>query len=105
MKTFSPGLINPSSRLRDLFNGSGVVAQAPRLVGQARVVGALARDRGRQLVVLAPCSQRGEQPAIADERVQRNHADDQQQEHAADASGWRAIRALSGLFLVVRSEY
>jgi periplasmic divalent cation tolerance protein len=88
----------------DFFNGPGIVAKAPRLVGQPRILGALARDCRRQFVVLASCAQRGEQAAIADQRVKHDDADDKHQQNAADSSGWRIVRPLGGLFLVARSE-
>ena len=50
---------------RDLHEPAGLIAQAG-------VLGALTRDRRRQLVVLVARPEHGQQPAIADEAVDDN---------------------------------
>ena len=79
----------------DLFDGPGVVAQAPRLIGQPRVLHALVRDGAGQLVILAPRAERRHQPAVADERVEHNHAD--------DTSGWPTGRPCGRATRLARS--
>ena len=57
----------------DFFDRGRIFAEPARLLGQARVVGALARHRRRQRGVLTAYPQHREQPAIAGERVQHDH--------------------------------
>ena len=96
MKTFSPGLIRPSSRRATSSIVRGIVAQPPRLIGKPRVLGALRARwwrpaRGtRAARAASPCSPRS--PTSASSTID---GDEHQQDPAADSSG-RASSASAG---------
>ena len=69
---------------RDLFDRGRILAQAPGLFAQPRVLGALTRDRRRQAVVLVARAQHRQQPAIADEAVDDNDGGDEKHQHLDD---------------------
>ena len=84
MKTRSPGLISPSSRLAISSIADGILAQASRLFAQPRVLGPLTRDRRRQLIVLVPRPQHRQQAAVADQAVDDNDGGDEQHQQLDD---------------------
>jgi len=69
----------------DFFNRRGILAQAACLLAQPRVVRALTRNRGGQLVVLVPCPEHGEEPAVADQPVDDNDRSDEEHQQLNDA--------------------
>ena len=77
----------------DLLDRGGIVGEPTCFIPKACVLGALARDCGRQLVVLFPGAQHREESLFAHQRVDHDdRRDDQQQptdDPAAPAGAFR----------------
>ena len=76
---------------RDFFDRGGVVAQAAGFLGEARVVGALMRNVGGELIILPLRAEQGQQPLIAGERIGDKGAGREKQhemDNALDVAGW-----------------
>ena len=97
----------PQVAAGDFFNGCGVFAQAPRLVAQAQVFGALAGDLRGELVVLLTRAEHRQQSAIANQTVDDGHGRHEDQQKLDDSVASRrpfrrlgpALRAWSSLLL------
>jgi hypothetical protein len=70
----------------DLFDRGRIVTQAPGLLGQACILGALARQRRRQRGGLTPDAQHRQQAAVARQRIHHDHQRDEQQPEAQQAT-------------------
>src|SRR5262245_16485233 len=82
----------------DFFDRTGVVLEAAGFLAQARVVGPLAFDGRRQLLVLVTGPKRGEEAFFADEAVDDDGAGDDEQQnghHTAAAHGAPGLRRLA----------
>ena len=90
------GLDQAELAARDFFDGGRVFAQPPGLIAQPRVLGPLARDGRRQLVVLAAGAQHRQQPAVADQGVEDDGRRDEDQQHVQQPAVARARGSASG---------
>src|SRR2546430_9943818 len=57
---------------RSLLDRGGILVEAADVLAQARVLGALPRDRRRELVVLLSRAQHRDEAALADERDRKS---------------------------------
>src|SRR5262249_58628545 len=55
-------------------------------IAQAGILAALARDRGRELIVLSTGTEHGDEPAFADERIDDDYRGDEEQHQVHDAA-------------------
>lgn len=82
-----PRLDQPELPARDFFYGSRILAEASDGFAKAGIFGALLRDRRGQLVVLVSGAHDRQKPALADQRVDDDHARDEDQQGVHDAAG------------------
>ena len=81
----------------DFFDRRRVIFQPTGLVPELRVLGALTRDRGGDLVVLVSRAQSRQQPALADEAIDDDQRCDEDQQPVNDAAvPCRRARSLRG---------
>jgi hypothetical protein len=71
---------------RELLDGGRIFSQPPGFLAQMRVFGALARDRGGQLVVLLARPHHRQQPTVPDERVYHDDGGDKHEEQMDEPS-------------------
>ena len=74
----------------DLFDGRRIFAQPARFFPQPGVLGPQPREVGRQLIILFTGSHRRDQPLIADQRIDDEHAHDEKEQPAEDPAPARA---------------
>jgi hypothetical protein len=80
----------------DFFDGGWIFPQPTRLFSEPGIFGALAGNRRRELVVLAPGPQRRQQPTLADQAVDNDHGSDKQQQQMGDSATSPWLFCLSG---------
>src|SRR5262245_52004788 len=73
----------------DLLDSGWILGQTARRFAQERVLRALPRDRGSQLIVLTLRAPQGQQAAIADKRVHHQQGDAEQEQDPDDLLGAR----------------
>ena len=81
---FFAGTDQPELAAGDFLDRGRIVGEAARFVSKAGVLGALARDRRRQLFVLLPGAQHREKSLVANQRVDDDDGGDEQEQPPDD---------------------